>query len=115
MKEFKSIFALLVLMVGGFVLYKVVPAYWGDYKLGRLLEEQAQVNTYNTKSDQDVKNVIAQKAHEIDVPISPEQVTVVRSASELSITAVYSVQVDLPLYPLELNFTTGTRNKNVMK
>jgi hypothetical protein len=115
MKEFKSILGVLVLLVGGFVLYKVVPAYWGDFKLGRLLEEQAQFYTYSPKSNQDIKTVIAQKARDIDVPISPEQVTVERGAADLSITAVYSVRVNLPFYPLDLNFRTTTHNKNVMK
>lgn len=115
MKEFKSVFGLLVLLVGGLVLYKVVPAYWADFKLGRLLEEQAQYFTYNGRTDQDIKTVIAQKAHDMDVPISPEELTVERTAGELAISAVYAVHVELPLYPLDLKFTTSTRNKNVMK
>jgi hypothetical protein len=115
MKEFRFILGLLVLLVGAFLLYKVVPAYWGDFKLGRLLEEQAQFYTYNAKSNQEIKTVLAQKANDMDVPISPEQLTVERSAAALSITAVYSVHVELPFYPLDLNFTTATHNKDVMK
>ena len=115
MKELKSIFGLLVLLVGGFVMYKVVPAYWGDFKLGRLLEEQAQFYTYNAKSDKDIQVLIAQKAQELNVPISPEQVTIERTAGELSITAAYTVHVDLPIYPLDLDFKNATHNKNVMK
>lgn len=114
MKELKSIFGLLLLLVGGFVLYKVFPAYWGDFKLGRLLEDQAVSYTYTTKSESEIATAIAQKANEFDVPLTPEQVTVQRGAGDLTITAVYSVHVDLPLYPLDLNFKTASKNKNIM-
>lgn len=113
MRELKSIFGLLLLLVGGFVLYKVFPAYWGDFKLGRLIEEQALSNTYSTKSESEIATAIAQKANELDVPLSPEQVTVQRGAGDLTITAVYSVHVDLPIHPLDLNFKTTSTNKNV--
>jgi hypothetical protein len=115
MKELKSILGLLVLLVGGFVMYKVVPVYWGDFKLGRLLEEQAQFYTYYVKSDKEMQAAIAQKAQAMDVPVSPEQLKIERLPGVLSITADYSVHIDLPLYPFDLNFKTTTRNKDVMK
>jgi hypothetical protein len=115
MKELKSIFGLLVLLVGGFLIYKVVPVYWGDFKLGRLLEEQAQFYTYYVKSDKEMQTAIAQKAQAMDVPVSPDQLKVERFPGELAITAEYSVHVDVPLYPFDLNFKTTTRNKNIMK
>jgi hypothetical protein len=115
MKELKSILGLLVLLVGGFVLYKVLPVYWGDYKLDRLLEEQALFYTYNAKPDAEIAKIVAQKACDIDVPLTAEDIKVDRTAAELSIVATYSVHVDLPIHPLDLRFTTGTHNKNVMK
>jgi hypothetical protein len=114
MRELKSIFALLLLLLGGFVMYKVLPAYWGDFKLGRLLEEQSQIDTYNSSNDQDIATSIAGKAREFDVPLSPEQVKVERGSGTLTLTAEYTVHVDLPIYPLDLNFKTSTKNQNVM-
>ena len=114
MKELKAFFGLLLLLVGGFVLYKVFPAYWDDFKLSRLLEDQAISYTYTTKSESEIATAIAQKASELDVPLTPEQVTVHRGTADLTITAEYSVHVDLPLYPLDLNFKTTSKNKNVM-
>jgi hypothetical protein len=115
MKELRSIFGLLLLLVGGFVLYKILPAYWGDFKLGRLLEEKAVNYTYIKKSDQDIANTISESAHEFDVPLSPEQVQVQRGSGDLTITAEYSVHVDFPFYPIDLNFKTASNNKNIMK
>lgn len=110
----KAILALLLLLVGGFVLYKVLPAYWDNYKLGQMLDEQAVTYTYTNNSEQDIATAIAEKASHLDVMISPEQVKVQRGAGELAITVEYSVHIDLPVYPLDLNFKTATRNHNVM-
>jgi hypothetical protein len=111
----KAIFGLLVLLVGGFVLYKVIPAYWGDFKLGQMLDDQAMVYTYTNKSEDEIAKAVAEKAREIDVPLTPEEIKVTRGGSELGITAEYSVHVDMPIYPFDLNFRTATKNKNVMK
>jgi hypothetical protein len=114
MKEWMSIFGLLLLLVGGFVLYKVLPVYWSDFKLGRMLEEQAINYTYNSKSDQEIVTAIAEKARDLNVPLAPEQITVVRGGGDLMISTSYSVHVDLPFYPLDLNFNTSNRNRNIM-
>jgi hypothetical protein len=111
----KSIFALLVLLVGGFVMYKVLPVYWGDFKLGQLLNEQAVTYTYTKNSEQEIANSIVEKARDINVQLSPEQIKVQRGPDDLAITAEYSVHVDMPIYPLDLNFKTATKNHNVMK
>jgi hypothetical protein len=111
----KSIFALLVLLVGGFVMYKVLPVYWGDFKLGQLLNEQAVTYTYTKNSEQEIANSIVEKARDINVQLSPEQIKVQRGPDDLAITAEYSVHVDMPIYQLDLNFKTATKNHNVMK
>jgi hypothetical protein len=111
----KAIFGLVLLLVGGFIAYMLLPVYWADFKLGRLLDEQSIIFTYNAKSEQEIATIIAEKAHEINVPLSPEQVKVQRNAGDLTIATEYTVHVELPLYPLDLNFKTASKNKNVMK
>jgi hypothetical protein len=79
------------------------------------MEEQEVVYNYASKNDQDIAKSISEKAHDLGVELTPEEVKVDRTASELSITATYSVHVELPVRPMDLNFTTKTHNKNVMK
>ncbi len=114
MNGLKSIFGVLILLIGGFVLYHVYPAYWNDFKLGRMLENQAMVYTYTPKTDAEITAAVAQKAQEFSIPLTPEQVTVKRTPGDLTITAEYSIHVDMPLYPLDLNFKTASKNHNVM-
>ncbi len=115
MKDFKAIVGLLIMLVGAFVLYKILPAYWNNYRVGRMISEQAIVFTNFPKSEDEMKIVIAQKAQDLDVPIAPEQVAVSRSRGDVSISFAYSVHIDLPGYPLDLNFEPSTTNQNVMK
>lgn len=114
MKEIRSIFWTLVLVVGAFVLFKVWPAYWGNFKLQRLIQDQAVALTYERTSDSDIQSLISEKAHAFNVPIAPEQVTVNRTGSNLSISVDYTVHVDLPIFPLDLNFKPSTTNHDVM-
>jgi hypothetical protein len=110
----RSFFGLLILLVGGFVMYKVLPVYWGDFKLHQLLNEQAVNHTYTRNSEQEIANSIVEKARNFNVVLSPEQIKVQRSPEGLAITAEYSVHVDMPIYPLDLNFKTASKNQAVI-
>ena len=115
MKGFKAILGLSILLVGGFVLFKILPAYWNNYKVSRMISEQAIIFTNFPKSDDDIKTTIAEKAQDMDVPIAPEQIALVRRRGDISISFAYSVHIDMPGYPFDLNFEPSTTNQNVMK
>jgi hypothetical protein len=114
MNQLKSIFGVLILLVGGYVLYEVLPFYWDNYKLGRLIEAQAVVYTYTSRSNAEIAADIAKKARQFDIVLTPEQVKVRRTAANLTITAEYSVHVDLPFYPLDLNLKAESKNNDIM-
>ena len=40
--------------------------------------------------------------------------TVARSGGDLTISVAYSVHIDFPVYPFDLNFKNSTTNHNVM-
>jgi hypothetical protein len=114
-KELRSIFGLVVLLVGGFMLYKLLPLYWGNFQVDRMISEQAVYYTNFPKSDDAVAAAISQKAQEFSVPVSPEQVTVFRTPSDLTISVEYTVHVDIPVHPFDLNFKDSTSNHNIMR
>ena len=114
MKELKSIFWVLVVVVAGFVLYKVLPAYWANYQMDRMIAEQAVYYTTFPKSDDAIAAAVCQKAQDLSVPLTPEQVTVSRTPGDLTISDTYSVHIDLPGYPFDLNFKNTATNHNVM-
>ena len=115
MKELKAIFWILVLVVAAFVMYKVVPALWGNFELGRLLDDQAVTYTYQAKKEEDIAAAIVEKASSFDVVLTPDQVKVVRGTGDLSISVEYMVHIDLPLYPFDMKLKAASKNHNVMK
>ena len=114
MKELKSIFWVLVLIAGGFLLYKTLPAYWGNFKVNQMISDEAIYYTNFPKSDEVIAAAVSQKAQESRCPIDPEQVTVARSGGDLTISVAYSVHIDFPVHPFDLNFKNSTTNHNVM-
>ena len=116
MPKLKALLGLMILLGGGYVLYLIVPAFWADYRLGELLDNSAIEYTYNKQvADADLPKVLAAKAQNLGVDLTPDQITVQRTGSEISIAAEYSVHVDLPVYPFDLKFKTGTKNHDIMK
>jgi hypothetical protein len=114
-KELKSIFWVLVLIGGGFVLYKTLPAYWGNFKVNQMLSDEAVYYTNFPKNDSVIGAAVSQKAQEFSVPLEPDQVTVANSGSDLTISVAYSVHIDFPVHPFDLNFKDTVTNHNVMK
>jgi hypothetical protein len=115
MQAVKAIIGVLILLVGGMLLVKVVPVLWGNFQLRRMLDDQVIVQTYQNKSEADIAKVVVERAQAFDVYLTPDQIKVVRQPAELSITADYTVHVDMPGYPFDWNFKTQSTNHNVMK
>ena len=65
MKELKSIFWVLVLIAGGFMLYKTLPAYWGNFKVNQMISDEAIYYTNFPKSDEAIAAAVSQKAQEL--------------------------------------------------
>jgi hypothetical protein len=115
MKTLQALAVLVVLALGGYVLYLILPPFFGNFKLGRMMEDQAVVYTYQKTSNEDIAAAIAERAKAFDVPLAPEQVLVTRTPGDLQISAEYTVHVENPIYPFDLNFKAETKNHNVMK
>lgn len=111
MKSIKALFGLFVVVAGFYVAWKVIPPYFNNYQFQDEIESQARLNTYTTKSEQEIRDIIIKKAREFDIPLTDQQVKVRRAGSELSISADYTIHVDLPVYPLDLHFTATSKNR----
>jgi uncharacterized protein DUF4845 len=115
LKHLTAIFWITVLLVGVFVLYKIVPVYWNNYHIKEMIDDQAVYYTNFPKTDDEIRLLVAQKAQDYDVPLTPEQVDVQHTPGKLSISVAYTVHIDFPGYPLDLNFKDSTTNRNIMR
>ncbi len=113
MNRLKALFGLFVLVAAVYVGWKVVPPYFNNYQFEDAVQSEALLNSYSTKSEADIRNTLAAKAREYDIPLTADQINVLRNGSELSIWAEYTVHLDLPFYPLDLKFHPATKNKRI--
>ncbi len=112
MKRLRALFGLVLVVGGIYLLYELIPPYFNNYQLQDVVESEARIATYGSvrKSDQEIRDGVYKKALDIGVPITPEQIQVQRGGgSEIVISADYSVHVDLPLHPVDLDFHASSK------
>jgi hypothetical protein len=113
MKTLRALFSVFVLVAAVYAAWLVIPPYFSNYRFQDAIESEARLNAYNNKPEEEIRQIVAKKARECDVPLQPEQINVMRSGPEISIWADYTVHVDLPGYPLDLKFHPSTKTKRI--
>ena len=112
----------LILGFGAFIAVIVlgitfVPPYFANYQFEDVLKNEALAATYSTRSEDDIKAVVLKKAKDLDIPVNSKQLRVVRTgtsgAGTLTISADYTVPVNLPGYETALEFHPSSTNKGV--
>ncbi len=112
MKQVKALIGLFVVVAAFYVAFKLMPPYYNHMQFQDSVETEARQQSYAYgKSEDDIRANVIKKAAENDIQLAPEQVHVSRAGTEVDIEVDYTVHVDLPLYPLDLNFHAGSKNK----
>ena len=95
---------ILMLLAAAYGSYKLVPVYMSAYEFEDAIKEEAKLSVYSQKSDEQIHDTIMKKAAEFEIPVTREQVKVRRNGPDLTISADYVVQVDIPVHPIVLTF-----------
>src|SRR5437016_25283 len=103
-------FGLAVVGVGIYLGYMLLPPYFNNWQFQDSVESEARLDTYNTKSEQDIRNDVMKAARENNVPITDEMLSVTRSPVGVTISAHYVVHVSLPVHPVDLSFAAASKN-----
>jgi Domain of unknown function (DUF4845) len=114
MKKLQALIALLVVVAGAWVGMEVVPAYFNFYQFQDAMEEEARIQSYSSKSEDDMRSTMWKKAQDLELPLSsPESIKVERAGSTVSISTEYTVHIDVPVHPFDLKFAANTKNKQI--
>jgi hypothetical protein len=89
----------------------MIPPYFNNYKLEDVLADEARINTYTNKSEDQMRDTIYQKAKDLDIPLTREQIAVQRAGQSISIDVKYSVHLDFPIHPVDLDFHSSSKNR----
>ena len=103
----------LVLLCAAYGTYKLVPVYMSAYEFEDAIKEEAKLAVYSQKSDDQIHDTIMKKAAEFEIPVAGEQVKVRRNGSDLTISADYGVQIDVPVHPFVLTFHPSSNGHRI--
>lgn len=113
MIRLKALLTILIVVGAIYVGSKVAPAYYTYYQFQSDIEQAALSASYTTKSDADIQQMILIRGRDYGIPLTLEQIRVRRAKDELSISAEYTVHIDVPFYPFDLNFSPATKNRRL--
>jgi hypothetical protein len=118
MTSIKMFFGLFVIAAAVYLGAELIPPYFNQYEFQDAIKNEATLDTYTTKTEDDIRTSVFRKAQDFDIPISQEQIQVQRQGLQgsgtVSIRAPYVVHVNLPGYPLDLHFEASTMNRGVL-
>lgn len=111
MKTVRAIIGLIILVAGIYVVWSLVPPYFGHYKLEGWVDDEARADTYNNKSEDQIRDSIFQRARDSEIPLTREQIVVHRGGNSVDIEVNYTVHLDFPIHPVDLQFQASSKNK----
>jgi hypothetical protein len=97
----------LVAMAG--ILLSLAPVYFEDYQLRQYV--RSLVSDPNTGPDETLRSAVLARSRQLDLPIEPGDVGISHSDGKLQIQLKYAVQIDFPLYQVELHFHPGATSR----
>lgn len=110
----KAIFYTIILVIGIFVAFKIVPAYVAEYQLSNKMDEQARFAVVNRYSEDQIRDIIYKEVQDLDIPAKREDIKITATQQVVKISLAYTVPVDLMVYSTELHFSPSSENKSIM-
>ena len=101
------------LVLAAFVVIAIVftPVYVRNLKLQNYVDGITHRRGNRQAIRQVLRGWVLEKAHELDLPVTEDNVHIYRSADALRIDVQYSVTVRAPLYQVDLHFYPGAGSR----
>jgi hypothetical protein len=94
-----------------FFLSLFAPYYFRNLKLQNYVSGITHSGGNQTKSDDILRTWVLDRAHQLELPITEENVHITRSPESLQIDVRYAVRVNLPGYTVDLHFYPGAGSR----
>ncbi|HYH00621.1 MAG TPA: DUF4845 domain-containing protein [Terriglobales bacterium] len=112
MKTLRLLVTLCVIGGALYALWQILPVYMSKYQFEEALDDAARTFTVHTnKGEAEIRQSLFEEAQELHIPIRPEDIRIERMGNEVTISADYTVHVDLPIYPLDLDFHPSSKRQ----
>ncbi len=114
MKSVRLVFGIVLIVAVVYLSWKVVPAYFANYQFQEEMDDIARTAAMDSrKTPDDIRGAVFEKAQLRRIPLEAEQIVVDRNVSDVTISAQYTVHVDVPVYPFDLNFKAATSREGL--
>ena len=108
----KTILGLAIIGFALYAAYLLLPHYIANYQLEDTIDSVARFGSVNFRAtDEGMRENVLQEARVLDIPLQPEDVHVRRVYGEVLIWCDYSVHVDMPFHPMDLDFEAQSKSK----
>ena len=104
-----------ILAIGIFLAFKFVPLYVAEYELKDKMEEQARFAIVNRYSEDQIRDNIFRVIQDLDIPAKRDDIKVANTNHGIAISVVYTVPVDLLVYKTDMNFSSSSEGRDIMK
>ena len=113
MKLLKPILGVLFVVAFVYVCFQMVPPFFKNYQFQDYVEQEARRTSYSTLTEEGIRAEVLKEARSDELPISAEQIHIVRGQNLVQISIDYTVHVDLLSYPVDLHFNVASGNKAI--
>ncbi len=115
MKTLKLVFSLGLLALAIYCGWQLAPPYFYSFQFQDAIDNEARISSYtNSRTEDDIKNSVLKKAQDLEIPLTADGLQVQRLPNNVVyIEAHYTVHVDLPGYPVDLQFKASSKNRPI--
>ncbi len=114
MKSVRLLFGIFLIVAVVFLAWKVVPAYFANYQFQEEVDDVARSAAMNArKTPEEIRAAVLERAESRRIPLDADDVAVTRNGVDVSISAQYTVHVDVPVYPFDLKFNASTTREGL--
>lgn len=96
--------AIAVLLAMVLIVATLVPPYVRNWRFGQALKETAASQATATLRDEQIREMVAQRAAALGLLVSSGQVEVFHEGAGLRLDVKYSTRVETPVYTVDLHF-----------
>ncbi len=105
---------MFVVVAGFYLAFKLIPPYFNNYQFQDDLEQEARQSVYTpSRTEEQIRNNVVKAARDEDIIIRPEDVKIIRGFDTIVISVDYTIHVDLPVHPLDLQFHPTTKDRRI--
>jgi hypothetical protein len=107
----RLITALFVLGLMVAILIALAPVYFENYQLRNYITGLVHTPNAGATPDETLRSEVLAQARQLDLPVQSNDVKITHTDGKLEVQMKYAVQMDFPLYQVDLHFHPSASSK----